>query len=455
MKTQTKTKRSRLLIILSSVALSLILLAAVFLTYFITKERYGRREADLRREASEALESLKASYETERESTLFDLEILLQVDEIARENALTPPEKEALTEALVKAYAEAFGDKNTLYYTAEKYLSVTEEKNGAFVGIGVSVRALNEGDATNGELLVLSVFRDSPAEEVGILPGDVLTHANGVSFEGITAAEAAKLVKGEAGTLVTLSVLRGNETLSITAERREVTETCVSYRMTDDGIAYIRLTDFTRATASQFQEALEETRDATGIVFDLRGNPGGYVTSLVDCLSTLLPDGPMLHVNYRKESRSYHYEKKNASLLYVHADGTYDIKKTECDASAVLTRPCAVLIDRHTASAGEAFAAALRDYAGKGMINARLFGETSYGKGSIQITYKLKNGSAFRVTVAKYDPPYGSNYHGVGVMPDELVPLPSAYEGALPETVPSELDAPLAAAQNWLLSQAK
>lgn len=453
MKTQTKTKRSRLRIILSAAAVSLILIAAVFLTYFITKEWHTRRAADIRREASEALESLKASYEEEREGTLFDLEILLQVDKIARENALTPPEKEALTEALIKAYAEAFGDKSTLYYTAEKYLSVTEEKNGTFVGIGVSVRAQNEDDATNGKLLVLSVFRDSPAEEIGILPGDVLTHANGVSFEGMTAAEAAKTVKGEAGTFVTLSVLRGDEVLSFTAERREVTETCVSCRMTDDGIAYIRLTDFTRVTASQFGAALEEARDATGIVFDLRGNPGGYVTSLVDCLSALLPDGPMMHVNYGKESKSYRYEKKNGSLLYVHADGTYDIKETECDASTVLTRPCAVLIDRHTASAGEAFAAALRDYTEKGMINARLFGETSYGKGSVQITYKLKNGGAFRVTVAKYDPPYGNNYHGVGVVPNEHVPLPSEYEGALPETVPSELDAPLAAALYWLSDQ--
>lgn len=455
MQTKKKSKAPKKILfrVLLSAALALVLAAAVCLTFFLTGKWYKDREAALNAKASEALESLRASYEEEREGALFDLDLLLQVDKIARENALTPPEKEALTEALLTAYAQAFGDKNTLYYSAEQYLSVTEEQNGSFVGIGVSVRALDETHATNGKLLVLSVFDGSPAAEIGILPGDVLTAADGVSFEGMTAAEAAKLVKGEAGTSVTLTAERNGERLSFTAVRRTVTETCVYSRMMENGIAYIRITDFTRVTAAQFASAMKATEDAKGIVFDLRSNPGGYVTSLVDCLSALLPNGPILHVNYAKESASYHYEKKDGELLYVHSDGTYDLKKTECDASGSLTRPCAVLIDRHTASAGEAFAAALRDYTEKGALNARLFGETSYGKGSVQITYKLENNAAFRLTVATYDPPYGENYHGVGVAPNEFVALHSGYEGALPETIPSDKDAPLAAALEWLSAQ--
>ena len=457
----TRPKKYRALSLPHLFVLLLLALAlSAMLTFYLVKAHSAARERALRLEAASALDSMqnaldsmKAELEQKPEDPQFDLDLLLQIDRIARENALTSAERDALTDALLSAYASSLNDAHTLYYTAEEYLSVTAQQNGSFVGIGVSVSASDPENGENGCLTVLSVYPDSPAEEIGIRVGDMLIAAEGVSFFGMSAAEAVSLILGEEGTSVTLTLLRDETEITVTATRRTVKEIAVTGKWLTDGIAYVRILDFSRVTAEQMHGTLTRFADADGFIFDLRGNPGGFLTALVDCLAPILPDGPFIHVNQKKEGASYHYEEKDGALCLVHEDGTYDYVQTVCNATASITAPCAVLIDEHSASAAEAFAAAVRDYAAKGMIRARLFGTTSYGKGTVQVTYKLANGGAFRLSIATYDPPFGANYHGVGIIPDETVFLREGLAGTLPEAIPEGEDAPLERASEWLVSQ--
>ncbi len=420
---------------------------SAFTTWFFVNRAAKESERLLREEQSKALAELQSEYENDQ-TTLFDLDRLLAIDRLFSAHALNDVDKDALTEALLDAYVLGTGDAYAAHYTADEYLAMLERQNGRFVGIGVTILQ----DVEGGGLRVVSVYRDSPAEEAGILAGDCIVAADGVPFRGLTQEQAAGLVRGEEGTAVTLTLVRDGATMQISAVRRTVSETTVWGKMLDDGVAYVRILRFSKETPAQMGQTIEELKSlgAEAFAFDVRGNPGGLVSAVSECLGYLLPDGPVIRVNYANKEKSYIMRASDGKLICEYGNGTYTELSCQLDQKHVLDVPIAVLVDASTASAGEVFAAALRDYAAKNKMEARLFGSKTFGKGVAQVTYRTGKGDALKLTVATYDPPYGENYDGKGVIPDETV-LPSAgFENRPPEQLTEKTDIPLKTAREWL-----
>ena len=348
------------------------------------------------------------------------------VEEMARETALLFCEHlydetdkdngEELTDALLYCYVKATGDDYAVYRTKSEYDNFNTDMSGSFVGIGVSVIY----DRTLNTVTVQEAFADSPAMAVGILPGDIIHAVNGQSLNEIDYYTMVNNIKGEEGTTVEITLIRNGETIVVTPTRAKITETSVSYSINNDTkIGYIRISSFKDNTPTQFVEAMNYISEngAVGVIFDLRDNPGGYLHSVVNILSLLVPkDTPV--VSYK-----YAFETEDTVITSAY-DGHLDI-------------PCVVIANGQTASAGEIFTSAMKDYNDMGLLEATVVGETTYGKGIMQSTIEVRygypatvsDGSTLTLTTAYYNPPRSPNYHGIGVEPDTKIE--EADEGSL------------------------
>ena len=310
---------------------------------------------------------------------------------------MTDPD--AVAYALIDSYIAVIGDPYSYYRTAEEFEDYETDMSGQFAGIGVSV----ETSLSEGGILVINAISGSPAEKVGIKPGDRIIKVGDKIVSEIGYDVAVSLIKGEIGTIVNITVLRDGVEITYDIERALVTENTVGYAMLEGNIAYIQITSFKANTAVQFKEAIDraEADGAAGIIFDVRYNPGGYLTAICNSLSYLVPTGTPI--------------------------ASFSSDKTEIAASHgtqmepvdhVLTIPSVVICNRYTASAGELFTAAIRDFSEMGLINAVTLGESTYKKGVMQSTLSFENGAALTLTTAYYNPPLGVNYDGIGVVPD-------------------------------------
>lgn len=329
-----------------------------------------------------------------------------------------------LVEGAAVGFAAYSGDKYGSYHSAEEYASLTEGYSGEFAGIGVSVSF----DPDAYAIEILNVMPDSPALEVGLLPNDMIVGVGGVNITEIGYDEAVKRIRGEIGTEVTLTIARGeayNEVFDVTVTRRKVEEQVVTYETIKvEGIsrpvAHIRLLDFNDKTPEQFLEALAQgSSDAVhGYILDVRNNGGGELSSITEILDRLLPEGPIVRIQYK--------------------DGTEQvITSDKNDFSGTIV----VLANGNTASAAELFVAALRDY-GKAIV----VGTTTYGKGTVQTIVPFEDGSALRISSAMYAPPYSENYEGVGITPDVEADLADEYKSVNLFKLDHENDAQLQAA---------
>ena len=305
--------------------------------------------------------------------------------------------KTAVTDALIRCYVEATGDTWAVYRTEEEYEIYDEDMSGNIVGIGVTVYYADKDTVCP---TVESVIPDSPAHEAGIMTGDIIIAVDGVSCEKIGRTSLASAIRGEEGTQVQITLLRDGAELTVSVTRRLINEPTVYWEIDGDGIAYIRITKFKATTDEQFKEAIDaiESAGAIGVIFDLRSNPGGYLDSVVNALSYLVPYGTDI-VSFRYASEKY--------------DTVYT-----ADDYHTLTIPCAVLCNENTASAGELFTAGIRDYCDMGLLEGVTVGAKTYGKGVMQSTFEIGSGSTLTLTVALYNPPSGVNYEGLGVLPD-------------------------------------
>ncbi|MBR2951366.1 MAG: PDZ domain-containing protein [Clostridia bacterium] len=309
---------------------------------------------------------------------------------------------EAMTTAVILCYQQAVGDRYATYFDKESYGEQMSDQNAEFVGIGVYVSY----DMRENRVQVLSVFKDTPAFEAGILPGDYLVSVDGVGIEEIGYTELVNRIRGEEDSYVTVGVLRDGEALSFTMQRKKVESVSVSYRQLaqDQSIGYVKIEQFDAKTAEQFKKAIDDLLSCgvEGLIFDLRGNPGGEVTAIKEVLDYLLPDGKII-VRFRYDES---YTGGTAEEIYIAEDGHE------------VTLPMTVLCDSYTASAGELFTSALRDHE-----MATVIGVTTYGKGTAQALIELRDGTAFTISTARYDPPSGENYEGVGITPHIVVEL--------------------------------
>ncbi len=327
--------------------------------------------------------------------------------------------KTAVTDALLDCYVSALDDPYAFYRPPVETEDYMTDMSGKFGGIGVMVE-YNDQDET---IMVNTVYPGSPAEQAGIKVGDYFYSVDGKTVEELGYTNAVNYVRGEIGTSVTLVMIRDGEKVTVTAIRAEVEELNVVYEIdTEKNIGYVQIVAFKENTFPQFKEAIDslETAGVKGIVFDLRNNPGGYVDSVVSVISYLIPDG--------KPVMSYQYKGYAEKVLY---------SKDEGDDHQI-DLPCVVICNQYTASAGEIFTAAMRDYRNAGEMNATVVGVNTYGKGIMQSSYYYPlDKSTVTFTVAYYKPPYADNYHGIGVIPDVVVEIENnvdtQYEAAVNE----------------------
>lgn len=335
-----------------------------------------------------------------------------QIEEMLDTYYVEDYDKELAEELMYTGLVAGVGDPYTYYLSADSLAEQVEKNSGHFVGIGVEIYA---GD--DGYIVVSSVTPGGPAEAAGILAEDKITEVDGESITGKTAADVSALVKGEEGTDVTLTIFREStgEVLEKTVTRQDIQVQTVSWRMMDDNIGYISITNFRENTHNQFKEALD-TLEAEGmekLVLDLRNNTGGLVKSAHEIGEELLPEGIMVYTMDKEGNR----------------------EDTLCD-DVYNDVPMVVLVNGNSASAAEILAGAIQ-VTGRG----ELIGTTTFGKGLVQRLFTLPDGSGLNVTIQKYYTPNGTSIHGVGITPDYEVELPEEY--AQQTNIPAEADTQL------------
>ncbi len=323
-----------------------------------------------------------------------------------------------LGDYLAQAAVAATGDRWSYYVSAEDYDAFVESNENAYVGIGVTVESSD--DLTDG-VQITKVTPNSPAEEAGIEADDRIYAVEGETVESLGLDEAKNRIRGEEGTEVTLTILRGEKKFDVTVKRASVEVEVVKYSMLDGSIGYIKINNFEANSADRTIEAIDALRGqgAKALVFDLRFNPGGRKDELVRVLDELLPEGPLF--------RSVDY-KGNESVDYSDAD--------------CVELPMAVLVNGDSYSAAEFFAAALQEYDW-----ATVVGTKTCGKANYQQTFRLSDGSAVAVSTGHYQTPHGVTLANVGVTPDEIVEVDNkTYLELYKEAVAVKDDAQLQAA---------
>lgn len=311
-------------------------------------------------------------------------------------------DEDALIDGIYSGYASALGDPYTEYYDKEETQALLETTSGEFSGIGATMSM----GVDSGEITIVNVYKDSPADKAGLQEGDILYQVDDKETAGEDLDTVVSWIKGEQGTDVTLHVLRNGEEIEATATRDIIEIQTVDYEMKDGQIGYIAVSEFDDVTYEQFKTALDdlEAQGMQGLVIDLRGNPGGNLSTVTDMLKLLLPEGTIVSTK----------------------DKYGNTEEITCDGSNEFTKPLAVLVNQYSASASEIFSGAIQDY-GIGQI----VGMTTYGKGVVQQLMDLGDGTYLKITIAEYYTPSGRSINGVGVEPD--VEVEYEYDSENPE----------------------
>ncbi|WP_411738467.1 S41 family peptidase [Peribacillus sp. S4] len=305
-------------------------------------------------------------------------------------------DEEKLVDGAINGMIKSLDDPYSAYMDKKEASSFRESISSSFEGIGAEIQE------QDGQIMVVSPIKGSPAEKAGVKPNDIILSVDGKSVEGLSSSEAVLKIRGEKGTKVDLSISRAGESepIELTIKRDTIPIETVYAEMLDDGVAKIQVTSFSEHTVQELKTALEEMskKDMKGLVLDLRGNPGGLLDQAIEMASLFIPNGKVV---LQVEDRS----------------GKKDVYKSENDGE--LKIPVVVLIDDGSASASEIVAAAVSESA-----DIPLIGVKSFGKGTVQQAKDFKDGSNFKYTVAKWLTPEGNWIHKKGIKPDITVKLP-------------------------------
>ena len=298
---------------------------------------------------------------------------------------------EDLTTYLFKGLTVGLNDPYANYYTAEELKTITETNQGEYYGIGITLLQ----DTASGRLHIAGVYQGSPAETAGIKVDDEIIAIDGESVTGMDLSSAVAQIKNKEGSLE-LVVLRDDVELTFIIEPASIEIPTVSYKMLEDQIGYLKITEFDSITVQQFEDAIKQLEEdgMEKLVVDVRDNPGGVLNAVCDILRQILPEGLIVYT-----------EDKNGKREEYTCNGVHAFEK-----------PLVVLVNNNSASASEIFAGAVQDY-GMGTI----IGETTYGKGVVQRTFLLDDGSALKLTSEKYFTPKGQDIDGTGITPDIAV----------------------------------
>lgn len=307
-----------------------------------------------------------------------------------------PVDDVALMQGAIRGMLASLGDQHTSYMDPQEFTDANAGLEGTYEGIGAYV------DTSGEYLTIISPIKNSPAEAAGLRPGDRIIAIDGEDMTGIQPELARRRVLGPAGSVVELTVSRGDEPEPLIFEitRAQIVVASVEHEMFENGIGYIKLNTFGDTTSNELRTALEEimANKPRGLVLDMRNNGGGYLQTAVEVASQFIPEGVVLIERYG-DGREDTYDARSGGLAT-------DI-------------PLVVLVNQGTASASEIVAGAIQDYE-----RGKLVGMTTFGKGSVQIWNPLSdNQGAVRVTIAKWLTPLERTIHEIGLAPDFEVDL--------------------------------
>lgn len=320
-------------------------------------------------------------------------------DLVHQEYVDQPVDDTKMMEGAIRGMMQSLGDQHSSYMDPNQLKQADISLEGTYEGIGAWV------DASGSFLTIISPMTGSPSEKAGLKAKDEVIKIDGADMTGIDPSIALSKVLGPAGTQVTLTILRPgvDKPFDVTLTRQKITIPSVESEMKDGNIAYIRLTTFSSAAATEFHDALQKlmANNPKGLILDLRGNGGGYLTTAVDIISEFVNSGTVL-IEQAGNGQKTTYEAKPGGL-----------------ATSI---PLVVLVDEGSASASEITAGAIQDYK-----RAPLVGVTTYGKGSVQLWTNLDNNEgAVRITVARWLTPLGRQINKVGLTPDYVVQITQA-----------------------------
>jgi carboxyl-terminal processing protease len=354
--------------------------------------------------AEDAPKPLVADYETFYAQGL----TLALVRKTIRERFVDEVDDRALLQGALRGMAKSLDDYSA-FLTSEEYDEMKRESEGEFEGIGIVV------SVRGGWLSVLTPISHTPASRAGILPGDRIVEIENRSTRNMSLPEAARLLRGRPGTSVTIKIVRqdGGKAIGMTLVRAKIQAPSVACKLLPDSVGYLRISSFHEDSSREFDSALRSLLDqgATSVLLDLRNNGGGLLGSVVRICDSLLPDGTIVTIRGRNASES--------QAWFARKKGTFP------------SFPLVVLINGSSASAAEILAGAVQDH-GRGT----LAGERSFGKGTVQTIIALSDGSALKLTTARYFTPSGRkiSHHGTepgGLLPDRELPLPQKARAAV------------------------
>ena len=329
-------------------------------------------------------------------------------------------DRAAMEDAAAAAMVDSLGDQWSYYMTAKEYQDYLEQMHNAYVGIGITITVAKDESG----LEVIKVNEGGPAEEAGMLAGDVIVSVEGQSVAGLDTTAVRDMVRGQEGTQVLIGIRRGSETMELSITRKTVMTPVAEWKLLDNNIGLVTIYNFDDRCAEETLAAIEYLRaqGATSLIFDVRNNPGGYKHELVKVLDYLLPEGPLF--------RSEDYRGK--------------VEVDESDARC-LEMPMAVLVNGDSYSAAEFFAAALSEYDA-----AIVVGEKTCGKGYFQSSFTLEDGSAVGLSIGRYTTPNGVSLANVGITPEVYVEVDEEtafliYAGTLDPAEDPQIQAAIAA----------
>lgn len=300
-------------------------------------------------------------------------------------------DKAGLQDAILKGYVSGLNEPYSVYYNKEEATALYETTSGTFGGIGVVIMQ----DRTSGLVTFTTIYEDQPGHKAGFKSGDIVYKVDGEDVTGQDLDTIVSKIRGEVGTKVEITVLRGDDMkeYTATATRALIENDTVNYEMKAGRIGYIQVTGFEEVTYEQFKKALEDLngQNMKGLIIDLRSNPGGNLSTVCQMADLVLPEGNIVSIKDR--------------------DGNGQSYRS--DANTLLNVPLVVLINGYSASASEIFAGAVQDHK-----IGTLVGTTTYGKGVVQNVYRLNDGTALKITSSEYFTANGRNIHGKGIKPD-------------------------------------
>lgn len=300
-------------------------------------------------------------------------------------------DRNASTDIAAYAYTASLNDPYTEYMTAEEYSAFMQSLNSEYTGIGILI------DISSQSACVAEVYDGSPAEEAGVVPGDILLSVDSIIFSEDTYNSAVDYITGvsdsspDDDTAMHFTVQRDGDVIEFDIKRGEYSVPEVTSQMMDGDILYIALSAFSESSATEFAKVIKQADNAKGLILDLRSNPGGLVTSLMDIASHIMPEG----------------------LIFSSVDAKGHSEEYAIEGNSYTPIPLVVLVNGDSASASEILSAAVKE-SGRGI----LIGETTYGKGLVQVLIPFSDGSVLKITEAKYYTKNGAYINGVGVTPD-------------------------------------